>query len=879
MKLYYSLLLLFFSCLQAFSQCTSTISSFPYNQNFEAGMAGWQSGGIATSWEFGTPAKAIINVAASGTKCFISGGLAMTSYNSNERSYVTSPCFNFTSVTNPYISMKLYWETENNYDGTTFQYSINNGTTWTNVGSASDPANCLNQNWFNTANITYLTTLATPKEGWSGSTTSAGTCPSANGSGGWVTAKHCMSYLAGLPSVQFRFAFGAGSICNTYDGFAFDDIFIGEAPPNQANFTSACTGNVLEYNFTNTSTPCPSGFTWNFGDPGSGASNTSLNQNPTHVFSSPGTYVVSLTVLGPCNGSSTITHSIVTINATATATPPACANGTNGTITVGVTNSTTANTFTIQPSGSTNTSGLFTNITANSYTVTVTNSNNCAASTAIAIINPASIAWSSTFATQNITCNGLQNGSISALAIGGIGTLNYTLSPGGANNQTGIFTGLNLGQFTITVSDANGCSISSLVQIQQPNPLSLQTPLVLNEKCFGQHDGSITCMANGGSGTLQFKLLPLGTINNTGSFTNLNAGNYTVQISDANNCSISTTLSVVSANQIIINPITTIEPWCNPNNNGSINVTANGGSGNIAYSLNGNLYSSTGNFNNLNAQQYIITVKDASNCTLTNTVTLNAPPTPVINSVNMAAVNCYGDANGKIDVIASSSSNIVSYSLLPANTTLPGGNFSGLSAGNYTITVTDQLGCTVSSVTSVQSPAVLVIDEVKNETSDSCGETFKATMKIIPSGGTPLYTFRIIPGAIENTTGIFTNLKATDYSVLVKDANGCSVQVNVLVKEQICCGNVVAPNAFSPNGDDKNDEFHLLNTEGIEVNEFVVYNRYGGIVFKSKNPYDAWDGKYKGETSDLGTYYYQVKYKCLLSNKTYVLKGDINLIR
>jgi PKD repeat protein len=141
-------------------------------------------------------------------------------------------------------------------------------------------------------------------------------CTSNSGSAGWVVAQHCMSNLAGVANVKFRFAFGAGSTCNNFDGIAFDNITIGEAPANNANFTFGCTPTSLQYQFTNTSTLCPSGFSWNFGDPTSGTNNTSIVTNPMHQFSAPGTYTVTLSVNGPCNAPSTITKTVVTVSNT-----------------------------------------------------------------------------------------------------------------------------------------------------------------------------------------------------------------------------------------------------------------------------------------------------------------------------------------------------------------------------------------------------------------------------------------------------------------------------------------------------------------------------------------------------------------------------------
>jgi gliding motility-associated-like protein len=211
----------------------------------------------------------------------------------------------------------IYWDTEQQFDGASLQYSLDQGTTWTTVGAASGPKNCLNENWYNQSPITYLSALTTQRDGWSGTTQSvSGSCRGGNGSGGWVRAKQTLPVLAGQSSVIFRFIFGAGTICNNFDGLAIDDFYLGEAPPNQADFDIVCVaGDTVD--FRDRSLPCPQQYNWDFGDPASGTNNTSTLKNPRHVFSAPGTYTIKLTSGGPNNPPSTITKSITILQVSA----------------------------------------------------------------------------------------------------------------------------------------------------------------------------------------------------------------------------------------------------------------------------------------------------------------------------------------------------------------------------------------------------------------------------------------------------------------------------------------------------------------------------------------------------------------------------------
>lgn len=312
------------------AQCGATIATFPYQEDFEASTGGWVSGGTGSDWAWGAPGKPIINAAASGQNCWVVGGLTGSFYSLGQRSFVESPCFDFTSLPYPYVRFNIWWESEYQYDGANLQYSVDGGTTWSNVGSTNSLANCLNSNWYNISSITNLGSLANPRHGWAGSVKpTSGSCLGGNGSNGWVSAKHCLSDLGGKPNVRFRFIFGSGTTCNDFDGVAFDDFVIENAPPIVANFSSECAGNST-YDFTDLSDKCPENWLWDFGDPNSGAANTSTAQNPAHTFSGPGLYTVTLRASSSCSGADTITFPIEIPGLAITVVPPSCPGGYDG---------------------------------------------------------------------------------------------------------------------------------------------------------------------------------------------------------------------------------------------------------------------------------------------------------------------------------------------------------------------------------------------------------------------------------------------------------------------------------------------------------------------------------------------------------------------
>jgi gliding motility-associated-like protein len=311
------------------AQCTGAINTFPFHEDFEMNDGSWIPGGTGSDWAWGHPDKPVITGAGSGTKCWITGGLNGSNYNDGEASWLQSPCFDFTNLAFPYITMKLFWETEQQFDGASFQYSIDNGISWVTIG-ISNETNCLNSNWYNTSSITYLASLTTNRSGWSGNTRStSGSCRGGNGSNGWVEARHLLPDLAGEPTVIFRFIFGAGTICNNYDGFAVDDIHLGEAPDQVAAFDLSCV-NEREVRFINESLECPSQYLWDFGDPGSGSSNTSNQKDPVHIYGTPGIYTVTLKAMTPGTEAGVFSRDIIILSVTTSVLAEADCNLNNG---------------------------------------------------------------------------------------------------------------------------------------------------------------------------------------------------------------------------------------------------------------------------------------------------------------------------------------------------------------------------------------------------------------------------------------------------------------------------------------------------------------------------------------------------------------------
>jgi hypothetical protein len=192
-----------------------TVTSFPYSEDFEgASAADWTVAGTTTTWALGTPAKAVINAAASGTNAWVTS--IAGNYLDNENGAVISPAFNLSSFTSdPWVSIAVWWEAEFSWDGAVLQSSIDNQASWQTVGAFGDP-----NNWYTDNSVAGLSAGSGQQSGWSGRNDTT------NGSNGWVTALHSLTGLGGQSQVFFRVVFGSDTTV-VDDGFAFDDFMIG----------------------------------------------------------------------------------------------------------------------------------------------------------------------------------------------------------------------------------------------------------------------------------------------------------------------------------------------------------------------------------------------------------------------------------------------------------------------------------------------------------------------------------------------------------------------------------------------------------------------------------------------------------------------------
>jgi gliding motility-associated-like protein len=477
-----------------------------------------------------------------------------------------------------------------------------------------------------------------------------------------------------------------------------------------------------------------------------------------------GSYTVTATDAAGCTGtaSAEITLDPEGIWLMFTSTPVTCNGGSDGTAYVSVMTGVAPYIYIWNdPAGTTNASPV--NLAAGQYTVTVTDSNGCSNYGPVTVTEPTAIVIISS--TTNETCFGDADGTASVSVSDGTPDYTYLWS----NGQTiDTVNNLTAGDYTVTVTDANGCPSTATLTVDLTNPQIVISGISSPVTCFGGSDGSATVSVNSGNGPFLYSWSNAG---NSATILNLIAGDYTVTVTGAEGCASITTVSVSEPPELTVTTTTTANVSCNGGSNGSITVSSNGGTGSVSY-----LWSNSGTsetISNLIVGTYTVTATDGNGCTATTSETITEP-SELTATGSGTNVTVNGGNDGTAMVTASGGTLDYTYSWSDGQT---GATAINLIAGTYTVTVTDANGCPpVIIIIIISEPPALAI----TSTPDTCGLTV-GTATVIATGGTTGYTYLWSDGQI---TSMAAGLTAGIYTVTVTDAAGLSSFISTTVTEE-----------------------------------------------------------------------------------------------
>ncbi|MBS1651498.1 MAG: gliding motility-associated C-terminal domain-containing protein [Bacteroidetes bacterium] len=492
--------------------------------------------------------------------------------------------------------------------------------------------------------------------------------------------------------------------------------------------------------------------------------NQASNAFTTNI--SAGVYNVTVVDSKGCTASQTISVSQPPAITVAFTTTNANCSSANGNASVSVTGGSPAYAYTWSPSGGN--SAITSGVATGNYTVLVKDVNNCTV-TGVANV-PASISGTAVISNiSNVKCFGASNGSLTGNMSAGTAPITYSWSNGSTLQSP---TGLPPGTYTLTTTDFYGCKSTTFATITQPAIIDFflaSSPAA----CFNTATGTATCnIIGGGTAPYSYMWNPSGITSYTAS--GLSAGLYSCTVIDANNCTITKTVTVTQPTSITI-VSSTVATNCGQAN-GSVSSTVTGGTAPYTYTWSSG--ANTANLTNVPAGTYTVQVQDANNCLYSLAATVPNLSGPSITVQSQTNVSCFNGNNGQAIVLGSggtSGPGFPHYSWSNGQNTNAATN---LIAGVYTASVTDAAGCVASVSLTITQPSSLVVNV--SGTNPKCYNATNGSANAGVTGGTGPYTYTWVPAP---GSGVNTSAPASmgpgNYIVNITDANGCPITGSV----------------------------------------------------------------------------------------------------
>jgi uncharacterized protein (DUF2141 family) len=418
----------------------------------------------------------------------------------------------------------------------------------------------------------------------------------------------------------------------------------------------------------------------------------------------------------------------------------------------------------------------------------------------------------------------------------------------------GLVSGTNTINFSTTTvngtsPDNNICNDSKSFTLNVTGGSSITANSTINflPTCTA-NNGQVTLTVTGGAAPYSYSINN-GNTQTSPVFSNLAPGAYTYSITENGGCSVFGSFTLPAAAVVNVTSNQTAVITCNGNANAALTISATGGQAVYSYSINGTNYQASNVFNNLSAGTYTLYAQDANGCIGNTSFTITQPAAIGVNAVP-TMITCAGLTNGQIFVSASGGSAPLTYSI-NGTTFVTSNTFSGLSAGNYTVTVKDANGCQQTFTTTITAPTALTLSCATTQSNGTNG-----TITVTGAGGNTPYMYSI-NGTNYYSGSLFSGLGIGVYTVYIKDANGCITSTEVTINS-----NSIDEIGFQyvqlyPNPNNGVFEIEMDGVDGSSV-QGKLFNVSGQLV--SSFDLKATDGKVK-QTVEMskklaaGTYY------------------------
>jgi len=450
-------------------------------------------------------------------------------------------------------------------------------------------------------------------------------------------------------------------------------------------------------------------------------------------------------------------------------------------------------------------------LSAGSYSLTVTDTSDCTETFEFSISDTDGPTL--TFESSDVTCFGQNNGTITLTATGGTEPLllEWTNGPQPIENNEYAPENLIPGEYTASVTDALGCNSTEVITIDE-NTEILVEETVIHVLCSGESTGAISLEIIGGTEPYSINWLELG-ITDEIEVADLSAGQYTVQVSDAQDCETELTIEIEESTQVELNETITHPEWADEL--GAISIEIAGGEEPYFIIWQGLDENGQTQISDLEPNTYMVSITDANNCVTEESYTINSVSEITLEST-VIQPECF-DTTGSIDLIISGGTTVDdTYTIVWTGVNAPNQTaVNNLNPGNYTVEITDDNGCSITEEYTVEEPYNL---EVTSETGNvlcnggntliqldllqsvSCSGAADGAIDVTVSGGTIEYMYTWEGTSFSADTEDISNLAPGEYTLTVTDQNSCLetaqftveegavIEAEILV-EQATCGN------------------------------------------------------------------------------------------
>ncbi|MDB4754998.1 SprB repeat-containing protein, partial [bacterium] len=398
------------------------------------------------------------------------------------------------------------------------------------------------------------------------------------------------------------------------------------------------------------------------------------------------------------------------------------------------------------------------------YTVTITDINTCSV-TISAVVGNIAPGIASIAGLTNVSCFGGYDGQACVSYSGNATPFTYLWDANASFQTTQCATGLAQGNYQVSLTDDNGCVVTTNATINQPTVISVTTS-VTDALCNASCNGQISILAQGGTDPHTYSWSdPLQQ--NTATATGLCAGNYTVTVTDLMGCILSLTETINEPSAIQLDS-TVISANCGQID-GAACVIASGGMGNYSYHWQNGQTSSC--ISGLSSSAYNVTVTDENLCANALTANVTDLLGPVATIISVTDVMCFGESTGAVTVSASGGTGNFTYTWTDLSNNIVGASplLNNLPSGNYNVLVRDQnTNCTTNASVIITEPTPIQINP--SFTNPSCFAATDGSASVVVSGGTTPYSY--LWAGIPNAS-TYSGLSSGLYNLDIVDANSC----------------------------------------------------------------------------------------------------------